>query len=442
MKKSVSLNIALFLLSFLPILVFSQKNEWVEQVIIANGGVYEASPPFQDYVTIQTYNPTTGISNVFDQIQTQSVQDAVIGNTHLYVAAQDSIIMYDLNTYQRIAAISDSGISRLALYQDKLIVTKQYPITRFFVEVLNAANLAILARVQNISGDCKGISYEKDTLYVAVNGGWMGTEGKLAVIATDNWQLAREINFGPNAIGINDIYKYANKIYTVNETPYGSLDVGSFTVYDIYNYGFTNHVFNVRIGNGAGGTKNSGINNNLLYASMNHGIGAFNMDTKQIEDTTIISDPGYTNHIEITSFDVDYINSEIYANIGNRTQWGISIVTSTLGDSLTSFPTGINADAIAIEYRTPIGLEDQQAISSSMALYPNPADHYLQVTCIGKDEIRKISIMDITGRKVTSLSNCKSHHGCIIDCSTYPSGLYIVVVETGQGLISRKFIKK
>jgi hypothetical protein len=199
MKRTFKVFMLGMVLGQLPLPGFTQRAEWVEQVIVCNGGKFESSPPYTDYVTVQSYDPVTLASVVFDEIKTQSVQDAVIYDQQfLYVAAQDSIIMYNLNTLQRVNAVSDSGISRLGLYLDKLVVTKQFPITRFFVEILDANNLSLIARIQNISGDCKGVTVWKDTIYVAVNGGFLGTEGKLAVISTGNWQLKREVNFGPN----------------------------------------------------------------------------------------------------------------------------------------------------------------------------------------------------------------------------------------------------
>ena len=141
--------------------VQAQRNEWVNQVIIVNGGKFEG-PPYTDYVTVQKYDPVTHIVTVFDKIYTQSTQDVIIDGHFAYVAAQDSIIKYDIDTYQRVAAIADSGLAKLYKYGNKVLVSKQYPIKRFFLEVLDD-NLSLLARVQNISGECGGITSGEDT---------------------------------------------------------------------------------------------------------------------------------------------------------------------------------------------------------------------------------------------------------------------------------------
>ena len=111
MKKLHFLTACWCLVALLPLLTIAQKVEWVEQVIVGNGNKFEATPPYIDYVTVQTYDPSNGSTSVFDVIKTQSVQDVLIANQKIYVAAQDSIIMYDANTLLRLAAVADSGLS-------------------------------------------------------------------------------------------------------------------------------------------------------------------------------------------------------------------------------------------------------------------------------------------------------------------------------------------
>jgi len=441
MKKIGLLSSFLISMLLMPWVGLSQKAEWVEQVIVANGNKFETTPSPADYVTVQTYNPSTGITYVFDEIKTQSAQDVIVADGKIYVAAQDSIVMYDANTLQRIAAIADSGLSRLFLFNDKLIVSKQYPVVRFFVEVLNASDLSLVARIQNISGDCKGIVSTKDSIYVVVNGGFLSSEGKLAVINLNNWTLGREINFGPNAVGINDIYNYGGILFTVNETPFGSAVFGSITSYDTYTRTYTNNMLTYLVGNGAGGVKNSGVIDNMLYLTLNNGIGSFNMDTKQVEDPSIFPDPGVVNHIYYTSYTTDYVNSYIYSNIGNRISFGIDLVGTTLGDSITSFQTGFNTDAIAVDYRVPVGIENSVVANASLAIYPNPVENQVRIKYTGEAPVTEILIRDITGRTIYQ-SNERSSSAIWIDCSSFPAGLYFVTVKTDSNTLSSKFIKK
>ena len=435
MKKSSLLSVFFLAITLFPLITMSQsRNEWVNQVIIANGGRFESQPPYNDYVTMQTYDPATKITTDFDIIYTQSVQDVIINDHYAYVAAQDSIIMYDIDTYQRVAAVVDSGLSRLGIYFDKLIVTKQYPITRFFVEILNANNLALLARVDGISGDCADVYPAKDSLYVAVNGGFLGTEGKMAVISALGWTLGREINFGTQAVGINNLYEYGGIINAVNKTPYGANPVGSITAYNTFSKTFVNTVLPVKLGDGLGNI------NNILYVMMNDGVGSYNFDTHQILDTAIITDPGFVNHLYITSGATDYVNNHLYLNIGDRAAFGIDVVTTTAGDSVTSFLTGINADAIALEYKTPVGFSDSKENTSSVSIFPNPVSDFMKIN-VSKGTIQEVSVIDISGRKVITAAG-SGQSSMTLNCSALPAGLYFLTVNSGKEASSRKFMKQ
>jgi hypothetical protein len=435
MKKNAIPAILLCMIFLIPFTGFSQRSEWVNQVLIGDGGKFESSPPFSDYVRMQTYDPSTHVASFFNTIYTQSVQDILISGNYAFVAAQDSIVKYDINTHQRVAAVADSGVCRLGIYNDRLIVSKQYPIVRFFVEVLNANSLALIDLTQNISGDCGEVYCSKDSVYVAVNGGFLGSVGKLAVINPSNWDLAREINFGAAAIGIFDLYYYYPNIYTINRTPFGGGNIGSITSYNIYNCNFTNTILPYDLGEGIGTI------DSVLYVKISDGVGSFNLKTKTIIDPVIIPDPGSQNHIYITSGATDYVNNYLYLNIGDELSWGINVTTTTLGDSLTSFATGISADAMALDYRVPVGIDQPKPASASVAMYPNPVTESVRIQYFGQGTVTEYIVMDLTGRTVARSAWNSTGDVAVIDCANYPSGLYFLTLKTDRETLTRKFIK-
>ncbi len=436
MKKNLYFGMILGILFLLPFAGQSQRAEWVNQVLIGNGGRFETAPPFVDYVTMQTYDPATQISTIFNTIHTQSVQDILISGDYAYVAAQDSIIKYNINTYERVAAIADSGVSRLGLYNDRLIVSKQWPIVRFFVEVLNANNLALLDLTQNISGDCGDVIATKDSVYVAVNGGFLGTEGKLAVINPSNWDLTREINFGTAAVGTFDLFSYDGNIFSINRTPFGAGEVGSITAYNLYSYGFVNYVMDYNLADGLG------VIDSVLYLKVNEGVGSFDLKSRTMINPMVIPDPGSANHRYITSGATDYVNNYLYLNIGDRLSWGINVVTTTDGDSLTSFSTGISADAIALDFRVPVATENVKPASASLAMYPNPVEGQARIQYFGEGNILGYTVMDLTGRTVAESSWNGNNKVTYLDCSGYPSGLYFLILKTDRETLTRKFVRK
>jgi len=413
---------------------FAQRNEWLNQVITVNSGKFESTPPYTDYVTVQTYNPGSQQSVTFDVIKTQSAQDLVIKGNYAYVAAQDSIIMYNINNYQRVFAIADSGINKMFVYNNRLIISKQWPIKRFFVEVLDVSNLSLIARIQNISGDCAGITSDGDSIYVAIPGIVGTTEGKLAVISANTWSLKREINLGPDATGIWNLYNFNGHIFSINRTPIGGNPIGSISQYTLYNYTFHNKTFGVNFGDGIG------IKGNFLYLNMNYGIGSLNLLTLQIADTTIIPDPGFNDRIFITSAGIEYVNGDIYLNKGNRISYGNCIQYSLAGDSITSYPTGINADALAFDYRTPVGIGDGSG-TFELNIFPNPVNNELYVNLPDGIRILQSQITDITGRTCSMESDFKNNKLTVQSGKLKP-GIYFLTLKTSGGTATQKFIKR
>ncbi len=435
------INLHTVLTSVLLLLTFSQGKaqtmDWSKQVITVNSGRFEFSPPLQDFVTAQSYNIVNQSVNEFNTIFTQSAQDILIVGHTAFISAQDTIIKVDLNTYQRITAIADSGLAKLALFKNRLIVSKQYPLSRFFAEVLDTADLSLVAMVENISGDCGGIAATADTVYIAVNGGWMGTEGKIAVIDPTSWTLTREINLGAEAIGISTLYKYDGKIYSVNKTPYGMPAVGSISAYDPSTGSHFNKLISVKVGNG------TGIMDSTLFVTMNEGIGSFRLTTMQIADTAIVPDPGSAMYTYILSSAVDTLNDRIYTNIGDFMTPGICLVSSLAGDSITSYPTGISSDVVGIDYREyPQGiaiLEDKPVLT----VYPNPAVDLIAIQYKGNQRVTAILITDAFGNVVFNKEENLNEQGLQpISLKNLPAGLYCLILKTTGNPVTAKFIKQ
>lgn len=434
--KKASFTLCLFLYIFIITSVnsYAQRNEWVNQVITVNSGKFETVPPYTDYVTVQTYNPVSHQSNIFDVIHTQSAQDVVVSGDFAYVAASDSIIMYNINNHQRVAAKVDSGISKLFIYNNRLVISKQWPIKRFFVEVLDASNLSLIARVQNISGDCSGITADGDTVYVAVPGGFGSTVGKIAVISTSPWSCVREINLGEQAVGIRNLYNYNGHIFSVNRTVDGVTPLGSISRYTLYTYTFINKMFDVILGDGVG------LYNGLLYLNMNNGIGTLDLASMNIQDTAVVPDPGFAKRIFITSAGIEYVNGDIYMNIGNRISYGLCVQYTYSGDSTTSYTTGINSDALAFDYRSPVSIENGIR-KVNMTIYPNPVQEYLWINISEDITVNGVKIFDPMGQAIP-VKKSSEYNGCKIQCADLHPGIYFLTVQTSQGSVTQKFIKK
>lgn len=433
MKKTLPL--LLFVIAFASPGLIAQT-PYVKQILTSNSGKFEFAPPYADYVTIQSNYPVTGEGAVIHSVGTQSSQDMCKKGNIAYIAAQDSLIMMNLDNYQRVGAIADTGLSRIFIYNNFLIITKQYPVTSGFVEVRNAADLSLVSTIGGITGDCSGITAFRDSVYVAFNGGWMGTEGKIAIISTKNWSLSGIFNLGMPAVGILSMYQYKGKIFSVNKSPYSQPGTGSISVYDPMTGVYTNLVYDKNVAGGAG------IEGNYLYFIYNYGIASLNMNTLQLENPEIISDPGSSMFRYITSATVDTLNHKIYANVGDYISPGYCLITSLNGDSLSTWATGISSDALLVDYRVSgLGIGHSENIKTRIVVYPNSVSGTFRILTSKNAGIRNVTITELTGRSV------KSFYPAFKDSETYeagdiPPGMYLVRVSFSDGqIISEKFIK-
>lgn len=81
-------------------------------------------------------------------------------------------------------------------------------------------------------------------------------------------------------------------------------------------------------------------------------------------------------------------------------------------------------------------------ISSSVQLfvYPNPANDYIYVEMIGKNQQLIASVYDIRGSLVQK-EMVLSEKSNRINIASYQAGVYVLVVNTGDGIIRKQFIK-
>jgi len=430
----MSLCIAAFIL--IAFQGFSQSNQWVNQVIVVNNGKLESQPPYTDYVTIEAFSPTTHNVNVFGTIYDQTSSDIVIKDNKAFVATPDSIIIYNIDTYQRILSVSDSGVSRLFIYNGQyLLVSKKAPVTRFYLEILDINTLNVVGMVDGIDGDCAGITTLFDTVYVAVPGVSGSNIGKLAVIKTSNFTLVREVDFGQLGVNISDLYAYNVNVFCLNPSPVGA-STGSFVIYNASNATYNFDLINLKVGIGYG------VKGNLLYLGFKGGVGSYNLDTHQIADTTIIPDPGPLYRVLILGGAVDYLNSKLYMNYGNLLNNGYGLVTNLSGDSLTSFSEGIRAYNSAIDFRTPSGINDIKSGQQVLVVYPNPVQKNLEFKYMGSALANWLTVSDLTGRPVYNREISGSNRSWNISDINLCPGMYILTLKTDQGPVSTKFLKE
>jgi type IX secretion system substrate protein len=411
------------------VFVFSQAH-YLKQAIIVNGGMYETSEP-TDFVTVASFDPYTGITTVFDTIFTQSTQCVIVDDKYAFVAAEDSIVKYDLDTYERVGEVKMGGVNQLKIHNNYLIVGRQWPASNKLIKILDKNDLSEIIAFEAISGDTYGIVVKNDTAYVAINGGWAGTEGRLAQIhlGSPGIQLIDERILGEQAMGISQLYLKDDWVYSVNKSPYGA-GVGSFSAFNTITYQVTSTTIDFFVGDGID------LVNNTLYVQLDGNIGSFDIETKEINES-IIEDNNDT--LDILGAAFDGIQNQFFVNFSSYGSAGIGKVYNVLGEEVDTYEVGISAQAIALDYRISVDIVENNATEVAINTFPNPCTDFINITAL--DRIKSIQLIDLSGKSITSIYNVNTSFVQILT-NDLKSGIYIINVKTKQGIVSKRIIKK
>ncbi|KFF12267.1 hypothetical protein IW15_11955 [Chryseobacterium soli] len=84
---------------------------------------------------------------------------------------------------------------------------------------------------------------------------------------------------------------------------------------------------------------------------------------------------------------------------------------------------------------TTLGTNEVISAKEGVIIHPNPVVDYLTVKSDSK--VNKVEVYDMTGRNMNSILN-----GDKVDVTNLNSGSYIINIETKEGKVSKKFIKK
>ena len=88
---------------------------------------------------------------------------------------------------------------------------------------------------------------------------------------------------------------------------------------------------------------------------------------------------------------------------------------------------------------TIISTEDLEVRASGISAYPNPANNYITVDAGTNNRLQNVSIADITGRTVRTISNLSEIRENI-DLTRFVSGIYFLKVKTEKSEKTIKFI--
>lgn len=402
----------------------------LNQLIIASGGSF--SNP-DDFVTLSSLDPLNFSQNTFGEIKTQAVQHVLVDNDFLYVAALDSIVKYDLNSFAKIASISISGPRMMLISGDLLFVSIQYPETENFIKIYNRISMEQISVVTEITGEAAGMVAWDNRIFVAVPGDWTSTVGKIAVLNALDGSFIEEFNLGEDGAGIHNLFKYNDLIVSVNRTPWG-ISTGSISfinpeTLETEHSSFP-HVIN----------KGIAIHGNLLYLLIDDGIGSINLDTRQISQAVIVGDPGSANFTYFADVAFDTLSQSFFATTTDYFSFGEGHIFDLSGNQTGTFEAGISAESLVFDYRNISQVAEQK--SEKLSVSPNPVSDKLCISYSNLHPTYKLSIINAVGQVVMNSYFDNGDGSNEVNVSFLKQGFYTLIYKDKDGSsMSTKFLK-
>ncbi|MGZ5242457.1 MAG: T9SS type A sorting domain-containing protein [Bacteroidia bacterium] len=415
----------------------AQNGYKTKQVIIASSGQF-GNP--NNYVRIGSYNPDTKAYTVFDSVHSTSTRSILIDGKFAYLTADTLLLKYDIDNYKRVAKESTSGLNMpggyLAAYKTYILSTRGFGASNNYLVAYNKSDLKQAFAIGGISDQASGILVVGDTAYVGVSGAYNKDTGYLAVIDLVNMQLKREIMLGTMGAQIGKIFTDGTNIYTVNNKR------SSISTYNIATGTVSHKVFH------AAGSSANGIalSNGRIYTDFGYaGIGAYDITSGDFTESAIVD---YMDIEGVSNFKrsvagaaYDSINKHFYVTSTNYSDTGAAYIFDIQGNKIDSFATGVSPEAIAVDYRSTVGINQLTRNLISVNAYPNPAKNTLNIAVNGQSNAQ-IMITDISGKTRIQQNVKHANNSIQLDINTLPQGMYILNVSTESGNGFTKFIKQ
>lgn len=310
----------------------------VERIVIVNGGKF--GDPTEN-VNVMLYDPVSGSSTVIDTVHTQSAQDVFLEGSTAYVAAQDSIVKYDLSTGNRLAATAFGAPStaKLGIYGDYLLAGNWFGLTAGNLRIFNKDDLSFVDSIPQLSKGARDFVIVGDTAYVVqnfTNQFQSDSAGYISVVDLKRMRFVRDIILDPKD-ELGRLVHVQGRLYGLNPNS------ETITVYDIASGQVLPKRFSgLDMQMGFTGP-NVLIHNDLLYTRFNNGVGVYDLISNRIIDTTLID-------TFATAFALDTINDRFYLTQTDFFSFMRGGIYDVSGNKTGAFSTGFSPEAIGIVY--------------------------------------------------------------------------------------------
>lgn len=348
-------NLFLFL-AFLFSTTFAQNH--VHQVLILNEGLYDYDSP----VSVGAYDPTDEVyATVVEIDSSRFASDLIIDSSYFYVAADNKILKYHLDTYELLAEVSVEGVRNLAIYNNHLFVSRgEYDPVTFgaaqydsYLHVYDKHNLSYVTEFDTTNGPkatTQNLIVNNGKLYVAINNGfaWGNEEGLVGVIDANSLDYIFEFDLGDNGKNPDNMMLYDNNLYTVNNKDWSGASISQINLE-------TGAVVTKNISAAPTGCGTSSLKSDKIIFQISQDSLLFQWDLMGEDEDNILEIGSFENFYELAE---DKINNKFYASSTDYVSYGNIHIYDENYNLESTFTAGISPGTIVFDVRQSLSLDE------------------------------------------------------------------------------------
>jgi hypothetical protein len=407
---------------FLGFGAFTNAQTYVKQVYVLNEGYVDfQTNEIVHPVTLGSYNPQNQSYTVIDTIEgMRFASDAIIDGDFLYVAADTEILKYNTLTNQLVGSTSCQGVRNLAIYQDKLIATRgEYQVTySSYLHIYDANTLQLLNVIDTVTGPkwaTQNVVVDGTMAYIVVNNGyeWGNEKGIVGLLDLNSMTYGNEIDLGIDGKNPDNLVKYGNYLYTVNNKDWTGSSVSKIGLNGVLHA-------TVNLSSASTGCGTSCLRGGKMVYQLSGDLVLNEFDVTTMNAGTQVPDISM-NFYEIVE---DQVNGLFYASNTDFYSYGKVYIYNELNQPVSSFDAGISPGTIVFDVRSAnAGINELQL---DFTVYPNPTEGKIAVN---SDYEGVVKIINNVGQVVFE-TNVKAGNNTL-DLGTFDSGMYQVEFNSG-----------
>ena len=410
--------------------VFSPKaSAQTSRLIVVNGGRFEFTPPFRDFVGVGYIDTQLGSFVKADSILGQSVTDGITAGDTLYVATDVGIRAYSLPSFTVISTSPNlPGIRKLAKIGNRLWATRGFgtPAGGSYLLALDPNRLTVSDSVGGFPSDLEHlVSGGQGTLFVGNPGSFLSDTGAIFRVDTRTLQISAIYRLGTLGKGIGKLAFSNGRLTAIASRGFGAPRGALATVATALGVPSVQplpfavgSVVNVRQGLFFGQLDSLGL-----------GIatGSF---------TGLRAQPRITS--ASAAVELDTLTSRAWITTADFGSNGQALAYNlTTGQLEASYRVGISPE-VMIHWTATLPASAQTAVKTELPkLYPNPAREAIYLTRYIAEGYDAFSVYDAQGREVI----LGPLAGQALKTADLAPGIYTLVATGSKGIVSTRFLK-